>query len=50
MIRIFWIECPECGTRWYVDWELRYAEYRLICPSCRHTFQVEDAPWIDERW
>ena len=51
MHRLFWVECPECGMRWYVEWELRHSELRLECPApdCDSKFQADQAAWLDER-
>jgi len=49
MERIFWVECPQCSTRWYADWELRKAKEDMICPQCGAEFPADEAPWIDER-
>lgn len=49
MERIFWVECPDCGTRWYADWALRNAGLEMTCPQCRREFPPDDAAWIDER-
>lgn len=49
MDRIFWIECPVCGGRFYCDFELRNANIELNCPFCQKLFKVEEGSWIDER-
>jgi hypothetical protein len=51
MNRVFWVECPECKMRWYVEWELRHSEHKLECPGseCNNKFKPDDASWIDER-
>jgi len=51
MNRIFWLECPECKTRWYAEWILRHSEYKMECPNagCRNKFKADDAAWIDDR-
>ncbi len=49
MERIFWTECPECHGKFYCDYELRFAGYKLQCPFCGELFEVERSPWIDDR-
>ena len=51
MHRLFWVECPECGTRWYVEWELRHSENKLECPApdCDNRFKADQASWLDDR-
>lgn len=49
MERIFWIECPECGGKFFCDYELRHAGLELHCPYCSKLFDVEKSPWIDDR-
>ncbi|MDF1554505.1 MAG: hypothetical protein P1P84_15650 [Deferrisomatales bacterium] len=49
MERIFWVECPNCSTRWYADWQMRTAKHDMVCPHCSKEFPVDEAAWIDER-
>ena len=49
MERIFWVECPDCKTRWCADWELRHSEHKMECPKCTKKFKAEEASWLDER-
>lgn len=49
MQRIFWVVC-RCGHRFAVDYEIRFADVLLECPSCRSKFPVAEAAALDERW
>ncbi len=49
MERLFWVECPDCQTRWYADWTLRHSEHEMECPKCPRKFKADEASWIDER-
>jgi hypothetical protein len=50
MQRIFWIRCPECNGRFFCDYELRHAGYKLECPFCQRQFLPDEGRDIDERW
>jgi predicted Zn finger-like uncharacterized protein len=48
--RIFWVECPDCSTRFYCNYsELRHAGIKLLCPSCHARFLPDEAKSLDER-
>ncbi|MCY4211078.1 MAG: hypothetical protein OXD47_05610 [Gammaproteobacteria bacterium] len=49
MHRLFWVECPKCGARWYAEWELRHSDVMLECFACDHKFRADEAEWLDER-
>jgi predicted Zn finger-like uncharacterized protein len=50
MERIFWVVCPECGSRFYCNYgELRHARVKLMCPSCHSRFLPDEAAALDER-
>lgn len=50
MQKIFWIECPACGVRWYAELPLRdHPTLKLICPKCQHQLHAHEAKWIDDR-
>jgi len=48
MEKIFWVTCPECGGRFYCDYELRGSDMELICPFCELEFRDEESPAIVE--
>ena len=51
MERIFWVTCPHCGQKYYVDYGLRFKKgLMLICPFCQRSFSIADALDIDDRW
>jgi uncharacterized Zn-finger protein len=47
--RIFGAQCPHCSKNFVVDWELRNAGIKLICPFCAQRFLPDDAASLDER-
>ena len=47
--RIFAATCPSCRRAFVVDWQLRYAAIKLICPFCSTRFLPDDAAELDER-
>jgi uncharacterized protein YbaR (Trm112 family) len=50
MERIFWVRCPHCAGRFYVNHlEMRVALIDLFCPTCRARFPVTDSVITDER-
>lgn len=49
MEKIFWVACPKCLRRFYVDFALRYAKVHLICPFCQVKFAVSESSDIDDR-
>jgi hypothetical protein len=49
MQRTFTVKCT-CGHSFPVDYEIRFAEVALECPSSRRKMRVEEAASIDERW
>lgn len=47
MVRIFWVECPECGEEFHAHYEeLRHTDVELRCPRCQHRFLDEESPAI----
>jgi transposase-like protein len=49
--RIFWVTCPQCETKYYVDYALRFRkDVALKCPCCQRSFAVSESPEIDDRW
>ncbi len=51
MERIFWVKCPKCSDKFYVDYALRFKQsLELICPFCQNAFKTADSPEIDDRW
>ena len=49
MEAIFWVTCPHCLRRFYVDYALRHIEVALICPFCQLSFRAIESPEIDDR-
>lgn len=50
MERIFWVKCPKCGDRFYVDYALRFQQVSLFCPFCECSFTPSESPEVDDRW
>lgn len=49
MVRIFWAECPACGTEFHAHHgELRDTDVELLCPECGEQFLAEESPEIRE--
>jgi len=48
-MRLWWSTCPKCKKEFVVAWELRHAQYKLICPFCDHRYLPEQSARIDER-
>lgn len=49
MERVFWATCPACEKQFIVNWQLRNAGLKLICPYCDNRFLPEEAAALDER-
>ena len=49
MVRIFWVECPDCGEEFHAHHgELRDSGIKLRCPRCEHRFVDSESPRIRE--
>ena len=48
-MRLWWSTCPKCKNAFVVAWELRHAQYKLICPFCNHRYLPGQSAAIDER-
>ena len=49
MKRLFTSTCPNCKKSFFVNWELRHAGVKLICPFCSNRHLPEDSAALDER-
>jgi hypothetical protein len=50
MERVFWVDCPTCGGRFYANHaDMRRSGVPLMCPTCRTRFLPEEAAALDER-
>lgn len=49
MVRIFFVECPDCGERFHAHFdELRNTGIELWCPRCGSRFLDSESPEILE--
>jgi hypothetical protein len=48
-MRVFWSTCPKCLKAFVVEWELRHAGVKLICPFCGNRHLPDESAELDER-
>lgn len=47
-MRLFWSTCPRCMKPFVVDWALRHAGLKLICPFCGNRYLPDESAKIDD--
>lgn len=47
-MKVFWSTCPKCLKKFIVEWELRFAGVKLICPFCGNRHLPEQSAKLDE--
>ena len=49
MVRIFYVECPDCGEEFHAHHgELRGTDVELRCPRCGRRFRDAESPALRE--
>ncbi len=49
MVRVFWVECPNCTEAFHAHYgELRNSNVKLLCPTCGNRFLDSEAASITE--
>ena len=48
LTKIFWVKCPHCKNRFYVEYLLRHKNLDLLCPFCGKMFKENEANEILE--
>jgi predicted Zn finger-like uncharacterized protein len=46
MAKVFWVVCPKCSGRYYVNINLLGKNMLLFCPFCKHFFKEKEAKEI----
>lgn len=46
MAKVFWVVCPKCERRYYVNRGLLGKDVQLFCPFCKSYFMSSEAKEI----